>query len=1523
MKNSATKAAQNRRLAVLAIIARAAAEDLKEALAALPTFTDEPAARPMSPRLDRLQRATLFCGYWSVSAYLGALKELAHLIETEPAEKAGRPELLSRIQALSAGFKSLGSYLQAVAKGVNSSNVELNESFRVVARKIRPHLLDMTPELSREIFFMAVPLSLEIEALWSPTSQASRGALVAALKSYLQGSGTYAAMADANPYASLSGLFDGLATQPEFSGNPANRAAIAGALNAVLNTIEGREPIVPPYPGAFLLSQLLYAAAHNLSGEDAAERYRLRYALLHPGVMKAEDGLVSMHGLATEFTGKLKDLTDTYTQAAVLRNVAQIKPITAFVRMMADRLGIDSCEQLAIGFAEASETILKAEEAAAASPDAASTPETTEAWLRGAQVLVLIRHAVETWHIEATQQEILALASELNFSGGLSACRSLQLQNRQAAVGRALASILKDISGLQASITNAMRQAAGQAMSPEVAHRAVEAIGRPNSAIFQQASGLMDILELPVGREYAQRIIRDLVKEDTWAQNSSRMALFESIAGYSEFLSRLRASALQDLEPEEMGDESEDVHAENADLPPMCIFDMEPTEVVELSGGAWAEESIALEAETPDQEAVPAADESVGLAEDEQHGVLGQEPEHDHDQEQEQEHTEVVQPEANQLEVESALTDLSMAAATVAIPPEPSASLSTDGCADGAPADDISLPVAEVAEVADLAFTRADRSPEALIRQFLAEPADVQDDMRSLDEELATVMSEEARGCLEAIAAGLAGVEASQYDDEEAASLMDDIKRHIHTIKGVSRTSGLMRAGSVFHAMEDEMDLLGDDVKQFQTLLPAYRAALEHAEALLAPLFSSRHDFSASRPEPAVAARDVSSLPVPMATQAVSPEEEPSLEQPASIADAEPAPEITPGIAHELTSETPESSTAQSRPQGERTKDKARSDATVRLPLELVNQVGAASGGVLAAERRLRASIERLRKIARSLDVNIRRMNASIRDIEIKAAASIAASSASISGSTDFDPLELDRYTDLQERVRTLSETHRDVLADIDELNATLADVDRDEGDLQEVSDELQRESSGMLLTPLISQAGRLSSVVKRAGADAGKQVDLQIARDCRLPAAALDKLMPVFEHLLRNSVAHGIESDRAAAGKPATGTITISPAKGAAEVAGTVTLSVRDDGAGIDAQRVLAIAQRKGLAKEGAAYSQDQIHEFIFAPGFSTAASVTQLAGRGVGLDVVRDAISRLGGVVSVASTPGRGTEFTLTIPTDFSTMAVLPVRSGSVNLLIPVSMIHEVLPLSASASGRLSLRDGSHYLDGHRLEIVRLSTKVGGSRAGQSGPGYLVVMREGGASKAVEVDAVDAQYRATVTPLGPYVRGIPGLLAGTIYQGGTVGLIVNPLRMLDAAAAGSEQAQAARKEAACLMVVDDSPSMRMVTERAIKRLGYRCVTANDGLDALDKLSSGIKIDGFLVDLEMPGMDGFTLIAELRRSKAYEATPIVVISSRTAQKHLERALQAGANEYLAKPYDETELTRVVERYITRERAAA
>lgn len=1517
MKNSATKAAQNKRLAVLAIIARAAAEDLKEALAALPTFTDEPAARPLSPKIDRLQRATLFCGYWSVSAYLGALKELAHLIETEPTEKAGRPELLSRIQALSAGFKSLGSYLQAVAKGVNSSNVELNESFRVVVRKVRPHLLDMTPELSRDIFFMAVPLSLEMEALWSPKSQASRGALIAAIKSYLQGSGTYAAMADANPYASLSGLFDGLATQPEFSDNPANRTVITGALNAVLSTIEGCDPIIPPHPGAFLLSQLLYAAAHNLSGDDAAERYRLRYALLHPGVMKAEDGLVSMHGLATEFTGKLKDLTDTYTQAAVLRNVAQIKPITAFVRMMADRLGIDSCEQLAIGFAEASETILKAEEAAAASPDAASTPETTEAWIRGAQVLVLIRHAVETWHIEATQQELLALASELNFSSGLSACRSLQLQNRQAAVGRALASILKDLSGLQASITNAMRQAAGQAMSPEVAHRAVEAIGRPNSAIFQQASGLMDILELPVGREYAQRIIRDLVKEDTWAQNSSRMALFESIAGYSEFLSRLRASALQDLEPEEMGDESEDVHAENADLPSMCIFDMEPTEVVELSGGAWADESIALEAETSDQEAAPAADEAVDLAEDEQHSVLRQEQEQA--QAQKQEYAEVVQPEANQPEEDLAPTDVSTAAAIVAISPEPSASLSTDGCADGAPSDGVSL---HVAEVADIAFTSADRSPEALIRQFLAEPVDIQDDMRSLDEELATVMSEEARGCLEAIGTGLAGVEASQHDDEEAASLMDDIKRHIHTIKGVSRTSGLMRAGSVFHAMEDEMDLLGDDVKQFQTLLPAYRAALEHAEALLAPLFSSLHDLSASNLEMVAAARDVSSPPVPMADQAGSLEEAP-VELPAPTEDAEPAPEIIPEITHELTNETLESNAVQSRPQGERTKDKVRSDATVRLPLELVNQVGAASGGVLAAERRLRASIERLRKIARSLDVNIRRMNASIRDIEIKAAASIAASSASISGSTDFDPLELDRYTDLQERVRTLSETHRDVLADIDELNATLADVDRDEGDLQEVSDELQRESSGMLLTPLISQAGRLSSVVKRAGADAGKQVDLQIARDCRLPAAALDKLMPVFEHLLRNSVAHGIESDRAAAGKPATGTITISPAKGAAEVAGTVTLSVRDDGAGIDAQRVLAIAQRKGLAKEGTAYSQDQIHEFIFAPGFSTAASVTQLAGRGVGLDVVRDAISRLGGVVSVASTPGRGTEFTLTIPTDFSTMAVLPVRSGSVNLLIPVSMIHEVLPLSASASGRLSLRDGSHYLDGHRLEIVRLSTKVGGSRAGQSGSGYLVVMRGGGASKAVEVDAVDAQYRATVTPLGPYVRGIPGLLAGTIYQGGTVGLIVNPLRMLDAAAAGSEQAQAARKEAACLMVVDDSPSMRMVTERAIKRLGYRCVTANDGLDALDKLSSGIRIDGFLVDLEMPGMDGFTLIAELRRSQAYEATPIVVISSRTAQKHLERAIQAGANEYLAKPYDETELTRVVERYITRERAAA
>jgi len=1483
MKSAPSKIDSGRRMAVLTAIASGTAKSLEEVLELIPRFSDDPAAHPQSGRLEMAARACSFAGYWGVATFLTVLSDLAYLIETEPQERAGRTEFLERVAALKGACSALMAYLVDVAKGINASNVDLNNHFRITARKTRPHLLDIPPEKAREDFFMAVPLSLEIEALWNPATGASREALIEALNGVVSEFKGFDRLVRANPYASLSGLFEGLATQSDFVVNPENRVEIVACLRHLLSKIESEDLIIPPQPGARMMSRLLFAAAYNLGTDEAVERYRRRYALLYPDVMKANEGVVSMHGLAKQFSEKLKVICDAYTQATIMRTTGSLKSIAETVKLMSLRLGTDASEQLSLGFSRTVETILAAEAAGA---------DTQEIWLRGAQILLLMRHAVQTWHSDESQMDLLALASEVLAGQEIPVSMTLMRRYRENAIERSIGFIRRDLETFKLSMHRVAALAQGEDLPPSTARQAATSIGIPNSEIFKQAAGLMATLGLTAASQYGHRIARMLMQEENWARKPQRMVMFETIARYTVFLGRLRASTLIDLETEEMTEADAKALTDNRVEPSMGVFDLEPTEVVELAGEAWAAESIALQEET-------------GRGEPAQVETHAETPVAETDP-QTQEPAAETEPETETETETGADADAVIAQSDEVIPQQDDVKLRDD--------EVMPEPIQAADDQTD-AFLRLVAKPtlQSLTEAFGAAHLEHQDDMRELDEELATVMSEEARACMDAVSAGMERLSEESQDHDEVINVMADIKRNIHTVKGVSRTSGLMRAGAVFHAMEDEMERLGTDAAEFLHLLPAFAAAHKNAEKLLAPLYSSLElmDLQAApdlQPEPEADLLVVEAKAEPqMAAAELGP----------APAVADPLVPVLP-VVHEVVEITPVAAPAPA-PVPAPTKSKA--DATVRLPLDLVTQVGAASGNVLAAERRLRASIDRLRKIARSLDDNIKRMSASIRDIEIKAAASIAASSASVSGSTDFDPLELDRYTDLQERVRTLSETHRDVLADIDELNAALADVDRDEGDLQEVSDELQRDSSGMLLTPLASQAARLHSAVKRAAADTGKDTDLRIARDCRLPAAAMDKLMPVFEHLLRNSVAHGIESDRASVSKPSVGTITIEPARSTTESAGTVAIAIRDDGAGINTKKVLAIAIQRGLAKPGVQYTQEQVQEFIFSPGFSTADTVSQLAGRGVGLDVVRDAVSRLGGVVTVSSVQGGGTEFTLSIPTDFATMAVLPVRCAGISMLVPVSMIHEVLPLGSSAPVRLEQGWGGFMLDGHPLDVVRLADKVGVT-ARTSG-GYLVVMREGGASKAVEVEAVEAQYRATVSPLGPYVRGIPGLLAGTILQGGGVGLIVNPLRMLNAAAVDAARVQTPKREAACLMVVDDSPSMRIVTQRVVKRLGYRCVTAIDGLDALAKLSTGIKIDGFLVDLEMPGMDGFTLIAELRRTTEHENTPVVVISSRTAQKHMERALEVGADEYLTKPYDETEMARAIEKFIARERVVA
>jgi len=260
---------------------------------------------------------------------------------------------------------------------------------------------------------------------------------------------------------------------------------------------------------------------------------------------------------------------------------------------------------------------------------------------------------------------------------------------------------------------------------------------------------------------------------------------------------------------------------------------------------------------------------------------------------------------------------------------------------------------------------------------------------------------------------------------------------------------------------------------------------------------------------------------------------------------------------------------------------------------------------------------------------------------------------------------------------------------------------------------------------------------------------------------------------------------------------------------------------------------------------------------------------------------------------------------------MSVIPVSAGGFKCLLPLTLVRRIVPVSAGVDVVVNLEAGTASIAGVEHPLIELARRVptstGASRAGR---GHLVLMRESNTIKAVLVDSVGQQTRVVVKPLGPFVRDIPGMVAGTALASGGVGLVVNPLQLSEISRSPAQASEA--PVASKVMVVDDSSTVRLATSMFLKRCGYTVETARDGLEALQLLSKGTRPDAFLFDLEMPGMGGFELIAEVRRKPEFSQAPIVVISSRTAEKHRERAMSLGATAYLAKPYEDAQLLSVL-----------
>ncbi|HET7365057.1 MAG TPA: Hpt domain-containing protein [Burkholderiales bacterium] len=591
--------------------------------------------------------------------------------------------------------------------------------------------------------------------------------------------------------------------------------------------------------------------------------------------------------------------------------------------------------------------------------------------------------------------------------------------------------------------------------------------------------------------------------------------------------------------------------------------------------------------------------------------------------------------------------------------------------------------------------------------------------------------------------------------------------------------------------------------------------------------------------------------------------------------------------------------------------------AVLRVNAERLDGLITDAGEAAIARSRIEAELRQTKQALADLNESIARLRTQLREVEIQADSQLQSRRSELAEHVqDFDPLEFDRYTRLQELTRMMAEGLNDVATLQQALMKNVGETDAALLQQARIGRELQQDLMRMRAVPFSNLTERLQRIVRQSAAELARKAELTIeGGQVELDRGVLERIGAPIEHMLRNALVHGIEAPatRAAAGKPEAGQIAISLRQEANEVVVMVT----DDGAGIDLERLQAKAVEKGLLAADQLLSEAEQVQLVFMSGISTAESVTELAGRGVGMDVVRTEIHALGGRVEVTSARGRGTTFTIYLPLTLAVTQTVMVRAGGMMLAISSALIEQVLRVKADALVS-HYETGSIEFQGRQYPLHYLRQLLGSRAATNIQDDNLVLLVRSGAHRlAVHVDDLIGQREMVVKNIGPQLSRMPGAAGATVLPDGSIVLIVNPVQLahrgttpMRTTVTPEFSANAARA-APLVMVVDDSLTVRKITGRLLEREGYRVLTAKDGVDALEQLKGELPAI-MLVDIEMPRMDGFDLARNVRGDPRTMEIPIVIISSRTAAKHRSRAAELGVNAFLGKPYQESELLQQI-----------
>jgi chemosensory pili system protein ChpA (sensor histidine kinase/response regulator) len=601
----------------------------------------------------------------------------------------------------------------------------------------------------------------------------------------------------------------------------------------------------------------------------------------------------------------------------------------------------------------------------------------------------------------------------------------------------------------------------------------------------------------------------------------------------------------------------------------------------------------------------------------------------------------------------------------------------------------------------------------------------------------------------------------------------------------------------------------------------------------------------------------------------------------------------------------------------------------VRVRAILLDNLVNFAGEVSIYRSRMEQQTNSFRYNLRELDDTVSRLRHQLRAFEIETEAQIQYRQEETLSQAhdDFDPLEFDRFTHMQQLSRGMLES----LSDLDSLRAILANITRESETLllqqSRVNTELQEGLMRTRMVPFAGQAPRLRRIVRQTSTELGKEVELKLlGMEGELDRTVLDRVIPPIEHMLRNAIAHGIETpaERREQGKPETGTINLSFMREGSDI----VIQVSDDGAGINLEAIQKKAIEKGLLKPGSKVAKDVLLNMIMDSGFSTAEQVTQVAGRGVGMDVVNTEIKQLGGLLTIDTERGKGTIFTINMPLTLAITRALMVSVGEENYAIPLLSVHGVERISAEELQTLQAQEQPAYrwLD-EDYPLMHLGTVLGVSKPlspveNQKVP--LLLVRSGEHRAAIQVEGILGSREVVVKPVGPQLSTLSGITGATIMGDGQVMLILDlgVLIRLISTTEGEDLIEVPvtpvekAQTKPVIMVVDDSITVRKVTTRLLERNDYDVLTAKDGVDALTQLQEH-RPDVMLLDVEMPRMDGFELATNVRNDDELKDIPIIMITSRTASKHRQRAMDIGVNAYMGKPYNESDLLKNIENLIS------